>query len=102
MPETLLSIFPDPNVLLSTEPEELGGVVLELAPAVMQNELFNMSSLFEQAFPVIGQAYPQTLRKPVMKALAEAVSWLVSQGLMVAAPDQPAQGWFYITRRGKT
>ncbi len=53
MPDTLLSIFPNPDDLLSLPPEELGGVILEIAPGVMQNGMFNMAGLLAQLFPSI-------------------------------------------------
>lgn len=34
-------------------------------------------------------------------ALAEALSWLVAQGLLVIDPSQPAQ-WYLLTRRAKS
>lgn len=36
MTHTLLSIFPNPDDLLSLGAEELGGVLLEIVPGVMQ------------------------------------------------------------------
>lgn len=96
--QTLISIFPNPNDLLALEPEELGGVILEIAPGVIQNGMFNLHSLSAQLFSAVGNSYPSGMHRPVVLALAEALSWLFSEGLLVLDPDQPAQ-WYRITRR---
>jgi len=98
MTETLLSIFPRPNDLLALEPEDLAGVLLEVVPGVMQNGMFNTQSLQAQLFRQIGDTYPHGVRRPVELAIAEAISWLISQGLLIIDPGQPAQ-WFVLTRR---
>jgi len=49
MTQTLLTLFPNPEDLLSLEPEDLGGVILELAPGVMQNGMFTLSALEQPA-----------------------------------------------------
>jgi hypothetical protein len=99
MPDTLLSLFPDPNDLLSREPEELGGAVLEVAPGVMQNGMFNIPGLLAPLFPPTRNGYPVGLQNEVRLAVAEALSWLVNQGLVMLDPDQPAS-WYRPTRRG--
>ena len=101
MTETLLSLFPDPDDLLSLEAEELGGVVLELASPVMQNGLFNISGLVAQVSQSVGPSYPSNKQRAVTLALAEAVSWLVTQGLMVEDPQQN-RDWYVFTRRGQS
>ena len=73
-------------------------MILEVAPGVIQNGMFNIHSLLAPLFPVVGTSYPQGMQRPVTLALAEALSWLVSQGLLILDPDQPAQ-WYRITRR---
>jgi hypothetical protein len=100
MPDTLLSLFPKPDDLLSQQPKELGGAILEIAPGVMQNGMFNMASLLAQLFPQIGIGYPSG-REQVRLAIAEALSWLTNQGLVMLDPDQPAS-WYRPTRRGAT
>jgi hypothetical protein len=99
MPDTLLSIFPNPADLLSLEPEELAGAILEISPGVMQNGMFNMESLLAQLFRTIGNSYPSGLHERVRLAIAEALSWLTNQGLVMLDPDQPAR-WYRLTRRG--
>jgi hypothetical protein len=103
MPESLLSLFPKPSDLLALGPEDLAGVLLELAPDVMQNGMFQTASFTAQLFRPIGETYPSnvTVIRSVELAIAEALSWLVTQGLLVIDPGQPAQ-WFVLTRRAAT
>jgi hypothetical protein len=101
MPGTLLSIFPNPDDLLALEPEELGGVILEVAPGAMQNSMFNIAGLLAPLFPQIGNGYPVGLHSDVRLAVAEALSWLTNQGLVILDPDQPAS-WYHLTRLGAT
>jgi hypothetical protein len=100
MAETLLSVFPNPNDLIALDPEDLAGNLLEIVPGIMQNGMFSLNGLEAQLFHVIGTTYPPGARRPVQLALAEALSWLVSQGLLLIDPDQPAQ-WYVLTRRAK-
>jgi hypothetical protein len=101
MVQTLLSIFPNPADLLALEPEELGGVILEVAPGVMQHGIFNDGYLSAQLFPAVGTGYQHNVHRPVELALAEALSWLESQGLIVIDPGQPLKS-YVLTRRAKT
>jgi hypothetical protein len=98
VPDTLLSLFLNPNDLLSLEPEELGGVILKVAPGVMQNGVFNIGGLLAPLFPPNGKGYPVGLHNDVRLAIAEALSWLTNQGLVMLDPDQPAS-WYRPTRR---
>jgi hypothetical protein len=55
MPDTLLSMFPNLDDLLSLPPEELGRVILEIASGVMQNGMFNMAGLLAPLFRPVGK-----------------------------------------------
>ena len=101
MKETLLSVFQNPNDLLALEPEELGGVILELVPGVMQNGIFSRASFLAQWFNGTGTSYPNPIRRSVELAIEEAFSWLISQVLIMHDPAQ-ASGWYVLTRRAKT
>lgn len=100
MIQTLLQIFPDPKDLLALEPEDLGGIILEIAPGVIQNGMFNIASLLAQLFRVVGSSYPNGVQRPVTNALAEAISRLVNLGLLLEDPEQPAT-WYRLTRRAQ-
>lgn len=87
---------------MALAPEELGGVLLELVPAVAQRDgMFTLTSFVSPLFPSAGNGYSLNVRRPVVLAIAEAVSWLVSQGLIIDDPEQPAS-WLIATRRGKS
>jgi hypothetical protein len=102
MSNTLLSLFPNHDDLLSQQPEDLGGAILEIAPGVMQNGMFNTAALLAQLFPQVGNTgYPRGLHEQVRLAIAEALSWLTNRGLVMLDPDQPAS-WYRPTRRGAT
>lgn len=75
--------------------------MLELLPGVSQRDgMFTLTSLVSPLFPSDGQGYPIGLQRPVRLAAAEALSWLVSQGLIIDDPEQSAQ-WLVPTRRAK-
>jgi hypothetical protein len=95
---SLLDVFPNPDDLLALEPEELGGVLLEAVPDVMQNELICIEYLAEPLFRLPVGSYPAGYHRPVSLAIAEAVSWLIGQGLLVQDPRQAA-GFLRLTRR---
>jgi len=65
MPNSLLSIFSSAHDLLALEPEELGGVLLEIIPGVLQNGIFSEGNLAEPAFWLPIGGYPSELRRPV-------------------------------------
>lgn len=100
MTQTLLTIFPDPKDLLALEPEDLGGVILEITPSIMQNGMFNLASLTAQLFQGVGMSYPRGMQRPVTNAIAEALSRLISFGLIFQDPEQPAT-WYRPARRAQ-
>jgi Protein of unknown function (Hypoth_ymh) len=97
MTETLLAIFPTPNDMLALEPEELAGVLLEVIPAVLQSGRFHIQHLTGPLYSTAGGPYQHTVR-PAELAIAEALSWLEHQGLVVVDPGQPVT-WYVLTRR---
>jgi hypothetical protein len=95
---TLISLFPKPEDVLALTPEELGGVIIELMPPLLQNGMFNLAALLAQA----GPSYPPGSRRTVELAAAEAISWLVTEGLLVPDPGQPSHNLYVPTRRAKS
>jgi len=100
MPPALSAIFPDPKDLFALEPEELAGILVELIPSVSQQAGFLIENFMTPMFPVQGGGYPPAAQGQVAVALAEAFSWLQTQGIIVRNPNQPA-AWFLLTRRGQ-
>src|SRR4029077_13669479 len=46
--------------------------------------------------------YPVGTQREVDLAIAEAISWLVSQGLLIHDPGQPSPGFYVLTRRAQS
>lgn len=97
---SLLTIFPEPKNLLALEPEELAGILIEIIPSISQNSGFLINSFLEQLSPPHGGGYPPAIHAQVAVVLAEAMSWLETQGIIVRNPNQPAE-WYLLTRRGQ-
>jgi uncharacterized protein (TIGR02391 family) len=100
MTTTLLTVFPEPKDLLALEPEELAGVLVEIIPGVSQSAGFMIDALLAQIFRSHGGSYPPGAQGEIAQALAEALSWLETQGIVVRNPSQPA-AWYVLTRRGR-
>jgi hypothetical protein len=95
---TLFSLFPKREDLLGLTPEDLGGVIIELMPSLLQNGGMTLGALVETCYPAFGPSYAPGTRHSVELTLAEALSWLVTQGLLVLDPSQPG-AWYVPTRR---
>ena len=98
---TLLAIFPKPQDLLALTPEELAGVLLEIAPSVTQSAGFLLDNFHAPLFPSLGDGYPPAMQGEIAVVIAEAMAWLVTQGIIVRNPNQPAE-WYLLTKRGRT
>jgi Protein of unknown function (Hypoth_ymh) len=99
---TLLSLFPKPEDVLVLTPEDFGGVIVELMPPLLQNGMFNPAALLAQVYQVVGPSYPPGSTRAVELAVAEAISWLVTEGLLVPDPGQPSPGFYVPTRRAQS
>jgi hypothetical protein len=99
---TLLSLFPKPEDVLALTPEDFGGVIIELMPPLLQNGLFNPAALIAQVYQVVGPSYPRGSKRAIELAIAEAISWLVTEGLLVSDPGQPSPGFYVPTRRAQS
>ncbi|HEV2571998.1 MAG TPA: TIGR02391 family protein [Beijerinckiaceae bacterium] len=98
--DKLIEIVPNVDDLLSLPVEELGGLVLELGSRIRPNGAFTLGDLIGPCFPFAGQSYPPAKRTSVVLVIAEAASWLESNGLIVRDPTQPSgDNWYMKTRR---
>lgn len=86
---TLLSLFPKPEDLLALTPKDFGGVIIEVMPALLQNGMFNPAALTASFFQIVGPSYPPGSKRAVELVIAEALSWLVTQGILVPDPGSP-------------
>ncbi|MBG0877413.1 TIGR02391 family protein [Burkholderia sp. 9775_39] len=99
--------FPDAEVLLGLEPEELAMEVLFILkekPAMPG--LYTPDAFFPRLLSSdysLTQAYPPHLLKDVQLAVMEAISWLVTHGLIVRCPEvkQPSSGAWRLSRRAR-
>jgi len=97
MSKTLFSIIPDPETLLSLEPEELAGVVLEVLNSLDPMNRGNLNR-YNFSLPSNFTEYANQ-HDQIAQAVMEAWSWLEREGLL--APKPGSQGeWVFITRRG--
>jgi uncharacterized protein (TIGR02391 family) len=102
MPNGLYTLFPDADALLSLEPEEMAGVLLEflnaLNPETAWNSVLNTHNI---GLPHIVDGYPNDKKEEILKAIMEAWGWLLREGLIAPRPASMGEGWMFITRRGK-
>jgi uncharacterized protein (TIGR02391 family) len=97
---SLLSLFPKPEDLLALTPEDLGGVIIEAVPPFIQNGMFTIYSLSDSLYRGHSPPYPHGTQCAVNLALAEAFSWLTTQGLIVCDPDSiGGRSYYRLTRR---
>jgi len=100
--DTLLTIFPDPDVLLDLQPEELAPIVLKLATAERQHSgVFRPDTVYQQMHGNLhdhNSGYQQGKKDFVERAIAEAWNYLQVQGVVI--PDTGGNGWFRLSRRG--
>src|SRR5688572_4615536 len=91
-------LIPDPTALLTLEPEELAGVVLQhltsQGPRASDLNRYN----FGLEHTVSG--YPRDKQEAASKALMEAWVWLEREGLLAPRPGDSGD-WVFITRRGQ-
>jgi hypothetical protein len=99
--------IPDPDVLLSLEPEELGAKLLFiLRQHNFDRGMFSLGRLIGDLWNIIplpGQQlpYPRDRRDDIDAALCEAWAWLEAQGLIVPAGQNGPNGWRVLSRRAK-
>jgi uncharacterized protein (TIGR02391 family) len=98
--------LPELDVLLALEPEELGAKLLFLLQKEKNQESFILSNLLSEIWPssyLPGQQtpYPQARKGEIDRALAEAWSWLIAQGLLVYSPNSSGTLAYFLSRRAR-
>lgn len=98
VPNKLKEKIPDPELLLSLEPEELARSLLE----VLNNRTGPLSQhSFINSLHQSVEIFPHEFVDKIAIAIAEAWGWLITQGLLVAEPMQAGGDRVIVTRRGK-
>jgi uncharacterized protein (TIGR02391 family) len=99
MMPTLFDLLPDASAVLALEPEELGGLALELLLNESRGETSKAHpSNFTNNASLGG--FPDKNLDELGYAMAEAWNWLVREGLLASKPGD-SFGWYFVTRRGK-
>jgi uncharacterized protein (TIGR02391 family) len=95
--QELVRKIPDPDILLSLEPEELGGILLSIFQA--RAESLNWWNYIRE-FHQFQEQYPRQSRAAVSKAIMEAMNWMISSGLLAQDPEDSEGHSLFVTRRG--
>ena len=95
---TIYELIPDHELLLSLEPEELAGVVLEYLHSLPESDSQFSFHNFSLSHTVA--EYPGEHQKDITRALREAWMWLQNEGFIIPTPGfQPDM--VSITRKGE-
>lgn len=101
---TLLEIFPHPKELLALAPQDLASVLLDIIPQIERNGGFQLIEFVSQLYPPFANAndviYPRSSKSEVQLAIAEALEWLKTQGIVISNPDQ-SPAFMILTRAGR-
>ena len=101
--KTLISMFPDVEVLIALAPEELAESILRLAYE-RRPDLTHLQSVTSDVDgnPGISNGYPENRRANAKLAVVEAWNWLCVQGLLVRDPGGNGNnGWMVFSRRAR-
>ena len=101
MAKRICDIVPDPKVLLSLEPEEVGGVILEHLNSLTEADRKNLNR-YNATLPGAGTfaGYPPEYLDQIRLVIMEGWMWLEREGLILPKPGTQGD-WVFITRRGE-
>ncbi len=95
---SIYELMPDHELLLSLEPEELAGVVLEYLHSLPESD--SQFSLPNFSLPQTVAEYPGEHHEDIIRALREAWQWLENEGFIIPTPGFHPD-MVSITRRGE-
>ena len=108
MAQRISDLVPDAGTLLSLEPEELAGVVLQVVNALpRQGGRMTQGPRLNEFVLSQSATYPEEEQWEIRKALVEAWTWLEREGIIAPEAPQPGVnvhgGWdrVIVTRKGK-
>jgi uncharacterized protein (TIGR02391 family) len=100
--------IPDPDALLSLEPEELGATLLFILRQRVERDGRPVSpyncvlEAMAEGDPSRGQnGYPRDRKEAIGVAVSEAFAWLEAQALLVPQPGAGTPGWYVLSRRAR-
>ena len=91
----LAADYPEPSDVINLEPEELGARILFLGAEIWGDKNFSISSLSVEYRNIVDSMNRR--KREIEIAFAEALSWLIAQGLIY--PDPGQGGSFYLLSR---
>jgi uncharacterized protein (TIGR02391 family) len=94
--QELRSKIPDPEILISLEPEELGGILLEIFKKTTSLNWWNYIRELHQ----FQEIYPRQYTEAISKAIMEGIEWMISSGLLAHHPEDSNGHSLFVTRRG--
>lgn len=103
----LYAAIPDPDVVLTLEPEELAGVLLRCLRDRVAREgrainPYNCVVELRSGDPYHqASGYPRQRMREIQAAVSEAFAWLEAQALLVPQPEAPGEGWKIFSRRAQ-
>jgi uncharacterized protein (TIGR02391 family) len=100
MTKSLVSMLPDAASVLTLEPEELGGVLLEYFNSMTAQEQFNLNRHNFLMSPEV-RCYGRDADGKLECAFAEAWAWLERECLITLKPNAGGSYSYFITRRGR-
>jgi hypothetical protein len=93
--------IPDPELLLTLEPEELAGVLLPILKKQAGKDGkdgkisgYNFANNFRQ----MQEIYPRQFVPAVTRAIMEAWDWLITRGLLAHDAEGHGGDWVFLTR----
>jgi uncharacterized protein (TIGR02391 family) len=101
----LPELIPDPDFLITLQPEELAGPLLIALRDQVQNGLVNLGNITGTFFSdsPSNLHYPRSSERSIKLAVAEAWAWLETQGLLIPEPGiNGANGFRVFSRRAAT
>lgn len=115
MMNDIYSIYPDPDVLLGLEPEELAASMFKILVTVeggqhRKGKTFNPSEIDQDflnramfATERNGGFYEANVLRPIILALMEGFQWMQNSGLIIPDPDidNAKNGRMVLTRRAR-
>ena len=96
---TIFELLPDAEVVLSLEPEELAGVLLQYSSPTNPAHPIDLNRHNLSLWATV-QEYPPQYHKQLLEALMEAWIWLEHEGLLAPKPEDSSGHAMFLTRRG--
>ena len=98
---TFAQIFPDIEVLLRLEPEDVGPMILEYLNSCFPGQALHRHNFVSGGFGGEFVRYAGSKLQQVKEVLSEGWAWLEREGLLVLSPNDSTGSAYVISRRGQ-